>query len=151
MTSDEQDNLIDSKNQADLSTREASDPEFEEIEETVSSFNPGQKDLRDKLKICAKEKAEYLAGWQRTKADYINLKNEFEKKRVDLLKFANEKIIYDLLAVLDSFQMATADKSAWEKLPANWRQGIENIHNQLESILRDYGLKRLDGLGQNFP
>ena len=45
---------------------------FEE-EETGDS---GVKKLRTRLKKCTEEKQEYLDGWQRSKADFVNLKKE---------------------------------------------------------------------------
>ena len=37
------------------------------------------KKLKKNLKICTKERQENLDGWQRTRADYANLKNDFEE------------------------------------------------------------------------
>ncbi len=50
------------------------DTEFETDEDIVeeTGLNDKLKKLREELKICHKEKADYLAGWQRAKADFIN-------------------------------------------------------------------------------
>ncbi len=108
------------------------------------------KKLKQDLKACQKEKQDNLLGWQRAQADYVNLKNETEKKRLETAKFASERVIIDLLPVLDSFQMAFSDQEAWNNTPENWRLGIEYIHNQLENILTDHGLKKINALGQDF-
>lgn len=120
-------------------------------EEGVNDTLEGQiKKLKAKLKLYATEKQENLDGWQRMRADYANLKKEFEHKKPELIKFGAEKIVYDLLQVADSFKLAFADKTAWETTPENWRKGIEYIYNQLESILGNHGVKRIDALGQKF-
>ncbi len=123
---------------------------LEKDEEMTDRLNPESKQLRAKLKASITEAKENLAGWQRSKADYINLKNEFQRKQVDLFQLASERVIGDLLPALDSFTMAFADRIAWEKTPVNWRVGIENIHNQLLAILADHGVSRLDVLGKDF-
>jgi len=89
------------------------------------------KKIRDKLKQCIKEKQSNLEGWQRTRADFVNIKKENEKSRIELKKYANEQLILDILPVLDSFDMASANKKAWESVDKNWRDGIMYIQAQL--------------------
>jgi len=127
------------------------DEDFVDLDEDRVRDNGDKiRQLKEKLALCQKEKQDHLLGWQRAQADYVNLKNETEKRQVAMAKFASEKVLIDLLPVFDSFKMAFADKEAWEKTPANWRQGIEYIYNQLESTLADHGLKKIEALGQAF-
>ena len=74
------------------------------------------KKIRDKLKQCIKEKQGNLEGWQRIRADFVNIKKENEKSRIELKKYANEQLILDILPVLDSFDMASANKKAWDSV-----------------------------------
>src|SRR3989344_7392847 len=99
------------------------------------------KKLREKLKACQKEKDEYLAGWQRAKADLINYKREVETNKGELAKFANENLMRDLLSVLDSFDMAFINKETWESVPEGWRKGVEYIHTQFLTVLRENNLE----------
>ncbi len=99
------------------------------------------KKLRDDLKQANTEKIEYLSGWQRAKADYINLQNTEDKNRTDIIKYAKEGLLVDLLPLVDSFDMAFANKAVWEQAPENWRKGIEYIYSQLSGILKDNGLE----------
>ena len=95
------------------------------------------KKLRDDLKQARAEKEEYLTGWQRAKADYVNLQKDEEGKRKDLKNFITSNIVEDLLPALDSFDMAFANKEAWEKVDPNWRNGVEYIHQQMLRFLAD--------------
>lgn len=106
--------------------------------------------LKQELRACQAEKAEYLDGWQRSKADYLNLKKEEEQKRAELGKYAKADVLNDLILLADSFAMAFADKEAWEGVPANWRKGVEYIHSQLLVVFRDHGLEELDPAGEPF-
>ena len=108
------------------------------------------KKLREKLKKCVEEKQEYLEGWQRTKADFINNKKKEEQSRALLLLFAKEDLILDLLTTIDNFDMAFADKKVWESVDENWRIGIERIYSQLLGILENHGLKQFNPLGEEF-
>jgi len=102
------------------------------------------KKLREKLKKALEERDEYLAGWQRAKADIINTKKVAEQEREMRAKYAAESVIEGLLPVLDSFHLARANKEVWEKVDQNWRQGIEYIHAQLLQTLSDHGLSVID-------
>ncbi|MFA6416160.1 MAG: nucleotide exchange factor GrpE [Candidatus Paceibacterota bacterium] len=121
-----------------------------EFDETDGNLRDKLKKLRAELKEVQSERAEYLAGWQRAKADYVNLKREAEKEKQDLAKWAREGLLHELLPLADSFDMAMANREAWEAAPANWRQGIEYIYSQLQVILRDNGLEPIDPLGEKF-
>lgn len=106
--------------------------------------------LREKLKIAVKEKQEYLDGWQRAKAEYINTRKRDQEANEQYLKFAKEEVITQLIPVLDSFEMAFANKETWEKIDTNWRKGIEHIYSQLLSVLTANNVVQIDPLGQKF-
>jgi molecular chaperone GrpE (heat shock protein) len=108
------------------------------------------KHLREKLRECTKDKQEYLDGWQRLKADFVNFKKRNEEEKEYFLKFSREGIITDLLPVLESFNMAFANKEAWGKVDPSWRIGIEHIHTQLMQVLSGYGLTELNPIGSVF-
>ena len=108
------------------------------------------KKLREKLKTCEHERQEYLSGWQRAKADLINARKRDEETSRDLAKFANGQLIDDLVPVLESFDLAMADKQAWEKADKNWRTGVEYIYSQLKKTLLDKGLEEINPLNQKF-
>lgn len=108
------------------------------------------KDLREKLKKALAEKQEYLLGWQRSKADFVNARKREEESRKELLKYANEGLILELIPALDSFTMAFANKEAWEKVDKNWRSGVEYIYSQLKGALEANGLKELSPLNEVF-
>jgi molecular chaperone GrpE len=131
-----------------------------EIEEIVLEQDPsvdsGQdtlkklKKLQEELKKCRKEKEEYLIGWQRAKADFINARKQEEKNRKNFINFAKEEILMDFIALSDNFQMALKDNDAWESLPKAWRQGMEHIYSELINIFKKHGLEPIKALNEKF-
>jgi len=119
------------------------------IEDEISGADEIKK-LRNKLNKCLEEKQEYLEGWQRTRADFVNSKKGDEKSRAEFKKYANEQLILDLLPALDSFDMAQANKEAWESVDKNWREGISYIHSQILSVLEQNGVTKIDPEGKEF-
>lgn len=120
--------------------------EEEDIENPVQAL----KKLREKLRACEKDKKEYLDGWQRMRADFANVRKEEETRRGEMIKFAAEGLVDDMLPVLDSFSMAFGNKEAWEKVDENWRKGVEYIHAQMYSILESRGLTEIGKVGEPF-
>jgi molecular chaperone GrpE len=127
------------------------DEEIVEINDDSVEVTPDQiKRLRQKLKSCEQEKAEYLAGWQRAKADYINLKNAEEKAKQEIATYAKESLLHELINLADSFELAFANKEAWNSVPENWRKGVEYIYSNLINIFDNNGLSEINPIGQDF-
>lgn len=108
------------------------------------------KKLREENKSLRKEKEEYLTGWQRAKADYINLQKELESVRINSGIYAKEKMAEKLFSALDSFDMAIADKTHWEKIDQDWQDGILSIQQQFISGLEKSGIKKIDEVSVPF-
>jgi len=118
------------------------DGETEELEEVDVEETALEKikKLKVKLKGVEKEKSEYLAGWQRAKADFINARKDEERARADFLDYAKEAILRGFLQVTDSMELALK-----AKLP-----GVGEIYSQMKDILKTYGVWQIACLGQKF-
>ncbi len=108
------------------------------------------KKLRAKLKKSQADAQEYLTGWQRAKADFVNARKRDEEERKEFIKFSNERLIESLIPVLESFDLAMNNKEAWEKADKNWRIGVEYIASQLKRTLADAGLEEINPVGTKF-
>lgn len=117
---------------------------YEETDESGHEQHAGakMKDLRKQLVEAKRERDEYLVGWQKAKADYINLQKESEKARVSMRSHMRKENVYELLPVIDSFQMAMAGE-AWESVESNWRVGVEYIYQQLWKVMEEYGVSEI--------
>ncbi|MFA6226991.1 MAG: nucleotide exchange factor GrpE [Candidatus Paceibacterota bacterium] len=120
------------------------------LDEENDSLEALVKKLKEKAKILEKEKQEYMNGWQRERADFVNFKKRMESEKVETVKYANENLIAELLTVIESFDMAFSNKEAWEKVDKNWRVGVEYIHVQFMKVLKENGLVELDPIGEKF-
>jgi molecular chaperone GrpE len=111
--------------------------------------NEPKKELTE-LEKALNERDEYLAGWQRAKADFSNAKKRWEEEIKSYRTVANEGLIEELLPVLQSFEMAFSNKEAWEKADKNWRSGVEYIYGQLRGVIEQNGVKELNPIGEKF-
>ena len=124
--------------------------EFEFNEDGEEDLKKTLKKLRADLKQCKTEKEEYLNGWQKERADFANYKKQEDDRKANLSEAIRERILTRFLSVLDSFNMAFANREAWEKVEDNWRKGVEYIYSQMNTIFEEYGVKPVGEVGEIF-
>jgi molecular chaperone GrpE len=124
--------------------------EFEFNEDGEEDLKKTLKKLRADLKQAKKEREEYLTGWQKERADFVNYKKQEEDRKTMFSESMRERILTRFLSVIDSFNMAFANKEAWEKVDENWRKGIEYIYSQMNNIFEEYGVKPIGVEGESF-
>src|SRR3989338_10325600 len=91
--------------------------------------------IKKELEECKKQADEYLNGWKRAKADYVNLKKENEENTKELKLWMSKIFVMPLLNIADSFDKAFA------AIPENlkndaWVTGVAGIKKQFEDYLR---------------
>ena len=131
---------------------ETSDFEFVESDEEGNAMPAKDvtKKLRDENKKLRAERDEYLTGWQRAKADYINLQRDSLQKIALSKNMGKEDLLESLMPALDSFDMAISNKVAWEAVDANWRTGVEYIYNHIITALENSGITKIGLTGEAF-
>jgi molecular chaperone GrpE len=97
-------------------------------------------DLNEQIEAMTVQRDEYFAGWQRSKADFINYKKEEMKHLEEVMRYGSEDLIKDLISVMDNFDLAlrTLEKTG----PVE--KGIYLIRTQIDDILKKRGLVKID-------
>lgn len=106
--------------------------------------------LKAELKQAKSEKEEYLTGWQKERADFANYKKEEENRKKGFAEFVEAGMLSRFLSIMDSFNMAMANKDAWEKVDKNWRIGVEHIYSELKKIFEEYRVQEVGKAGEPF-
>jgi len=114
-------------------------------------------ELKKELEDCQKKREEYLAGWQRSRADFLNYKKEEAARFKELLQYALEDIILEILLILDNFEKAAQQDFLTENLDGKEKekinqviQGYLQIKTQLQDFLKCHGVEEIKSLGQKF-
>jgi len=113
---------------------------------------PEEKTIKQLQEELAKEQAhaaELLSGWQRAKADYLNLKKEQEKLAQETFGWANAAFMAEILPVYNHFKLALAHISEEQK-KEGWVEGIILIQKQFADFLNKYGIKEIKTVGEKF-
>ena len=141
------DSKVDKSNKNEYSSQE----EFDDLDGDIDvKLDDAIGRLKQKLKECQQERKEFLDGWQRSKAELINARKQDIKQNKQIISRFREDFVYQLLPVLDSFEMAFSDAEALEKVDRNWSKGVQNIYSQLQTFLTDLGVHTIDQMNVPF-
>jgi len=118
---------------------------LEHIEEDMEFSTPEAKikKIKEKLNSCQKEKNEYLEGWQRERANFLNYKKGEELRIQERIDSVKKHIFTELLPIIDNFNRAINMFSEKEFSQDKWLDGIKQIKREFEKFLNDFGVKEI--------
>jgi molecular chaperone GrpE len=85
----------------------------------------------------------------RAQADFDNFRRRTRQEKEDFAKYASQKLIEQLIPVVDNFNramQATQSNKDFESLA----KGVDMIYRQLDQVLSNEGLQRMETIGQPF-
>lgn len=91
----------------------------------------------------AQLKNQYL----RLMADFDNYRKRQAREREEFTKRSNERLLEDLLPVVDHLKLALAEITDPED---PFSKGVKLVHDQFEGVLNRYGLTRIEATGEVF-
>ena len=98
--------------------------------------------MREELSACRKEKQEYMDGWQRAKADYVNALKRFETDSKTSELRGKVRAVETLLPAFDALERA--------KEHGDVPEGFMGIAKQLEGAFASLGLEEVGKVGEKF-
>jgi molecular chaperone GrpE len=104
---------------------------------------------QNRLQEKTLEAEENYSRLLRLAADLENLKKRQERERAELLQFANENLIKELLPVVDNLERAL-DHGRALSAPAPLLEGIEMVYQGFLKALGRFGVTPLMSVGQAF-
>jgi len=105
--------------------------------------------LKKEVEAKKKEANKNYDKWLRLCAEFDNFKKRIEREKADFIKYAGEKIVRDLLPIMDDLDRAIkAGKENHKK--EDFIKGIEMVVNQIISTFKTHGAKPFDSLGKIF-
>ena len=127
---------------------EAEEPEEEKAEEKAKEKAEADAEAEpEEKKEEASAEEQESERYMRLMAEFQNFKRRAAKEKSDIHAFANERIVVDLLPVMDNFERAleteTDDIEAYAK-------GMQLIFEQMKTALEKAGLKEIEALGLDF-
>ncbi|MHA1653810.1 MAG: nucleotide exchange factor GrpE [Candidatus Thorarchaeota archaeon] len=102
----------------------------------------------DELEVQKMRAEELLGQLQRVQADFDNYRKRMDARFQEAAKYASESILLKVLEIYDNLERAL--QVDFEKDPKGAREGIAAIKTQMETLLRNEGVRPMDPLGKPF-
>jgi molecular chaperone GrpE len=104
----------------------------------------------DELAAARRQAAEYFEQMQRMTADFDNARKRMVKDQTRAVELAAERLISQLLDILDEFRIAMIHAEEAPKEFAPYLKGFELVYAKLFDTLRADGLERMEAVGAPF-
>jgi molecular chaperone GrpE len=128
---------------AEVVPDEETPPEAAISEEPLEITQDEISTLADELETARRERDEYLDSMRRMKAELENSRKRQERERTRLVQLASERLVRELLPVLDNLERAL-------EVEGDIREGVEATREQLLAVLEQEGLVPVASDGESF-
>lgn len=105
--------------------------------------------LKSELEARGMEAQANYDRFLRAAADLENYKKRVEKEKADIVSFANESLIEDVLPAIDNFERALSHANGEENLES-LKKGVKLTIDQLYGVLKKFGLDEIRSVGEKF-
>ena len=85
----------------------------------------------------------------RTKADFDNSRKRLERDKMDAIKYANERLLAEIVPVMDTLDRAVTSLSEGHD-PEKVKQGLRLAQEELHKILELHGVEVIKAVGNEF-
>lgn len=142
------------KKQSKKRDKKIEDIQMESKEEVSAPYigkesEASKEELVEKLEKTKKEAAENYDKYLRISAELENYKRRAIKERADAINYGNERLIKDILPIVDSLERALDHAYNSEDFDA-FVEGLRLIYDNLLVSLEKQGVERIDAAGEDF-
>ncbi len=129
----------------------------QEFPETENSDNvtDNQSEV-DQNDATADNVTDWEAKYKEVQDSYLRLNAEFDnyrkrtlKEKADLLKSGSERVLIDVITVVDDFERALENISSTDDVDAV-KEGVDLIYGKFKNFLSKHGIKEINAVGQPF-
>jgi len=86
-----------------------------------------------------------------TSAELVNYRKRKDEETSNLLKFANQDLIVDLIPILDNFERALKfDEDKLDDNQKKFLQGFKMLFKNYNDVLKKYGVEEIETLDKDF-
>lgn len=140
------------KKQEECATEELKMNEEVNAEESVDDKkNEVMNELEKQIVSLEEENKKLLDQVKRAQAELINYRTRKDKEVSDMLKYANQGIITDIVPVFDNFERAIKlDENKLTDEVSKFLTGFKMIYSSLSGVLKNYGVEEISRKGEIF-
>jgi molecular chaperone GrpE len=122
-------------------------PEIPTTEEEITGT--AEEKLQKELDNAKKQLEEEKDGYLRLNAEFDNLRKRTIKEREEFIKYANEKLVLELIDVFESLERGIENARKADNKD-KLIEGMELVYKQFKSVLEKNGLVPIKAVGEKF-
>ncbi len=138
-----------SENQRPDATANTNNTKLENADGPTSQSQPTAAAQKDPVLEAQQAAEKFKNDFLYLRAEFDNYKRNAIKERADLMRYGSERLLVEILGVLDNFERALETKITPETLP-QYVKGVEMTAGELKGALQRFGVTEVPALGQNF-
>lgn len=152
--------MTDNREDTEIKEGEMPSQEVEEAGEAKEESAPSEdiireiENLKSELEKKGKEAKDNYDKYLRAYAEFENYKKRIVKDQSEFLKFANERLIKELLPAIDNLERAVehakGNSQKEEEAIKGLIAGVELILKQFKDVLGNLGVKEVKSVGEPF-
>lgn len=119
--------------------------EVKEIKKDKKKKNKDNKELEEAKAMIMELQTKLMY----TQADLINYRKRKEEETANMLKYANQDLLLDMVNMIENLDRAASVKADSEE-SKKIQTGIQMVSNQFKDILKKYGVVEIEALGYPF-
>lgn len=128
--------------------------EKEELSQTDNMTNDQQEnniesDINDNVTDWEAKYNELNNSYLRLNAEFDNYRKRTLKEKSELLKSGSERVLVDIISVVDDFERAIDNVTKTEDIDAI-KEGLDLIYNKFKNFLIRHGVQEIETIGQPF-
>lgn len=119
-----------------------------QTEETAGAESAAN-EAASEIDALRKEAEENHERYLRVQADFDNFRRRSRQEKEEFAKYAASKLLEQLVPVVDNFERALASSKETKDFDSLLK-GLDMTFRQLDQVLEQEGLKRMEAVGQPF-
>lgn len=120
---------------------------LQELAHEIEASEEGE--TGDETEALQAKVEEFNQKYIRLYADFDNYRKRVVKEKEDLMKYAPEPLVFDLLTVIDTLELALSHANV-DDSSDSLKKGIEMTLKEFFRVLEKSGLKQVEALGKRF-
>lgn len=104
----------------------------------------------EKIEQLGQKLEEMNEKFLRLYSDFENFRKRTSKEKIEMIKFASEDTIKDILPIVDDYERAIENLNNQEDVPETVKEGIQLIYNKFINLLTQKGVKPIQAKGELF-
>lgn len=83
-------------------------------------------------------------------AEFENMRKRVERERAELIRYAHEEVIVEVLGFYEDFERTVAAARSNPAESAVLLKGVEMVYKRLQELLKKYDVSEVESLGRKF-